>query len=1054
MLRCSCVHVHYYFNTLTLSHLNTFILKKSSSIIPIIMRNRSGVIILTVIVSLLCIYYLSFTFVANSVQNDAEAYATSADGTIDFSEKQQYLDSVWKEPVYNLLGAKYTYEEVKNTELNLGLDLRGGMHVVLEVSPVEIIKSLSGNSKDADFQKALQQAQQNRDNSQDRFTQLFYDAFKKLAPNKELSSIFASAANRGRISYSSSDKEILDVIDEEVENAIDRSFNILRTRIDRFGTSQPNIQRLQGTGRIQVELPGVDNPERVRKLLQGVAKLEFLEVYEPNDYVNSLEEINRLLAAEQQTMPKLDTDPNAPASSPDNDLSSLTEEPAAKQSTDTTDTAADLESQLAQEADSTGLDSLANAQVSPLFSLLKAPLSYGLVYSVDDTARINRMINRKDVRALLPSDLDFVWEVKPRAQGREQLLELYAIKRERNAKAPLTGEVITDARQDYDEASRPAVSMNMNAEGARKWKRLTANSIGKRVAIVLDNRVFSAPVVQGEIPNGRSSISGNFTIEEAKDLANILEAGALPAPTRIVEEAIVGPTLGKEAQQQGIISILAGLALVVIFMVLYYAKGGIVADLALVFNIFFILGILAQLNAALTLPGIAGIVLTIGMSVDANVLIFERIREELRNGAKLKAAISAGYSKAYSSIIDSNVTTFLIGVILYVLGQGPVKGFAVTLMIGIVCSFFTAVFVTRVIMERMTRKGDESKMSFSMAFSRNVLTNMNVDFMSKRRIAYIFSATVIVIGLVAMSFKGLNLGVDFKGGRSYVVTLAESVVPSDLQTSFNDDIKDASVEVKTYGANNVLKVTTSYLTDDESTEADDQVRQTLISGIEEFTNMQFVENESTVRDNTFTISSSTKVGATIADDIKEAAQESIVIALVVIFLYILVRFRRWQYGLGAIIALFHDVLFVLAIYALARVVGYSLEIDQVFIAAMLTIVGYSINDTVIVFDRIRETLGLRTSTDMKTAINISINEVMSRTLITSLTTLVVIIVLFLFGGEVLRGFSFAMLVGIIIGTYSSIFIASPVVIDLSKKKQRAAATPVAEKKVADKKQRV
>ncbi len=1009
------------------------------------MRNRSGVIILTVIVSLLCIYYLSFTFVANSVQNDAEAYATSADGTIDFSEKQQYLDSVWKEPVYNLLGAKYTYEEVKNTELNLGLDLRGGMHVVLEVSPVEIIKSLSGNSKDADFQKALQQAQQNRDNSQDRFTQLFYDAFKKIAPNKELSSIFASAANRGRISYSSSDEDILKVIDEEVENAIDRSFNILRTRIDRFGTSQPNIQRLQGTGRIQVELPGVDNPDRVRKLLQGVAKLEFLEVYEPNDYVNSLEEINRLLAAEQQTTPKIDTDTNAPASSPDNDLSSLTEDQNTATSTDTADTASDLESQLAQQ-DSTGLDSLANAQVSPLFSLLKAPLSYGLVYSVDDTARINRMINRKDVRALLPSDLDFVWEVKPRAQGREQLLELYAIKRERNAKAPLTGEVITDARQDYDEASRPAVSMNMNAEGARKWKRLTSNSIGKRVAIVLDNRVFSAPVVQGEIPNGRSSISGNFTIEEAKDLANILEAGALPAPTRIVEEAIVGPTLGKEAQQQGIISILAGLSLVVVFMVFYYAKGGIVADLALVFNIFFILGILAQLNAALTLPGIAGIVLTIGMSVDANVLIFERIREELRNGVKLKAAISAGYSKAYSSIIDSNVTTFLIGVILYVLGQGPVRGFAVTLMIGIVCSFFTAVFVTRVILEWMTRKGDESKMSFSMAFSRNMLANLNIDFMSKRRVAYIFSATVIVIGLVAMAYKGLNLGVDFKGGRSYVVTFAESVVPSALQTSFNDDFRDASVEVKTYGGNNVLKVTTSYLTDDESTEADDQVRQTLVSGIEDFTGMQFVENESTVKDKTFTISSSSKVGATIADDITEAAQESIVIALVVIFLYILIRFRRWQYGLGAIIALFHDVLFVLSIYALARLVGISLEIDQVFIAAMLTIVGYSINDTVIIFDRIRETLGLRTSTDMKTAINISINEVMSRTLITSLTTLVVVIVLFLFGGEVLRGFSFALLVGIIIGTYSSIFIASPVVIDLTKKKRKVVAAPATEKK--------
>lgn len=990
------------------------------------MRNRSGVIILTVIISLLCIYYLSFTFVANKVQGEAEEYATNAQGTIDYSKKQQYLDSVWKEPVYNLLGAEFTYQEVKETELNLGLDLRGGMHVVLEVSPVEIIKSLSGNSKDADFQKALQLAQQRRVNSQESFTTLFYNAFNEVAPDKNLSSIFANAANRGRISYSSSDEEIMAVLNEEIENAIDRSFNILRTRIDRFGTSQPNIQRLQGTGRIQVELPGVDNPERVRKLLQGVAKLEFLEVYEPNEYMNSLQAINSMLASEQQSSQKIETDQSAQQESAEDDLSSLTE--------DGDTSAADLESQLS-ESDTTSLDSLANSQISPLFSLLKAPLSYGLMYSVDDTARINSILNRKDVQSLLPSNLDFIWEVKPRAQGSDELLELYAIKRERGGRAPLTGEVITDARQDYDEASRPAVSMNMNAEGARKWQRLTANSIGKRIAIVLDNRVFSAPVVQGEIPNGRSSISGNFTINEAKDLANILEAGALPAPTRIVEEAVVGPTLGKEAQRQGITSILAGLAIVVLFMVAYYAKGGLVANMALIFNVFFILGILAQLNAALTLPGIAGIVLIIGMSIDANVLIFERIREELRDGTKMKAAISAGYSKAYSSIIDSNVTTFLIGIILYVLGQGPVKGFAVTLMIGIVCSFFTAVFITRVIVEWMTRKGDESKVSFSMPFSNNLLANLNMDFMSRRKIAYVFSGIVLIAGLVAMSVKGLNLGVDFKGGRSYVITFAEPVVPSDLQTSLNDEFEDASVEVKTYGANNILRITTSYLVDDESTEADDQVRQALVNGVEEFTGMQFVQNESTVQDQNFTISSSAKVGATIADDITRAAQKSIVVALVVIFLYILIRFRKWQYGLGAVVALFHDVLFVLSIFALARLFGISFEVDQVFIAAMLTIVGYSINDTVIIFDRIRETLSLKTSSNIATAINTSVNNVMSRTLITSLTTLMVVLILLFFGGEVLRGFSFALCVGILVGTYSSIFIASPVVLDLSKRKK-------------------
>ncbi len=868
-------------------------------------------------------------------------------------------------------------------------------------------------------------------------------SFNEIAPNKNLSRIFANAANRGRISSSSSDAEVMGVINGEVENAIDRSFNILRTRIDRFGTSQPNIQRLQGTGRIQVELPGVDNPERVRNLLQGVAKLEFLEVYAPNDYVSTLQQVNGMLVAEQKgEAPALDTDTTVTTgSNVADDLASL-----AEGQTDTTDTTGNLATQLA-EGDSTGLDSLSNAQLSPLFSLLKAPLQYGMLYSVQDTSKINRIMRREDVQAMVPTTMDFLWDVKARNQNGADLIELYAIKRERGGKAPLTGEVITDARQDYDESSRPAISMNMNSEGARKWKRLTASNIGNRIAIVLDNRVYSAPVVNGEIPNGRSSISGNFTIDEAKDLANILEAGALPAPTRIVEEAIVGPTLGIEAQHQGIISVLAGLAAVVIFMVIYYAKGGIVADLALVFNLFFILGILAQLNAALTLPGIAGIVLTIGMSVDANVLIFERIREELRGGAKLRAAIDAGYSKAYSSIIDSNVTTFLTGVILYVLGQGPVRGFAVTLMIGIVCSFFTAVFITRVILEWMTRKGDDSKMTFYINATKNAFANLHIDFMRKRKMAYIFSSTVIVIGLVVMFINGLNLGVDFKGGRSYVLTFAEPVVPSALQSELNtNEFKDASVEVKTYGSNNVLKVTTSYLTDDESTEADEQVRKELIAGVEGFTKMKFEDNASTLGDKDFTISSSSKVGATIADDITKSAQESIIVALIVIFLYILIRFRKWQYGLGAIIALFHDVLFVLAIYSLARLVGISLEVDQVFIAAMLTIVGYSINDTVIIFDRIRETLGLKPRADLASAINESVNDVMSRTLITSGTTFLVVLILFLFGGQILYGFSFALLVGILIGTYSSIFIASPVVIDLSKKRR-----PVA---VAEKTQKV
>jgi SecD/SecF fusion protein len=1001
------------------------------------MRNRSGIITLTIIISLLCVYYLSFTLVANQVQDRATAYATDSENNVDYAAKQNYLDSVWSEPVHNLFGIQYTYQEVKETELNLGLDLRGGMHVTLEVSPVEIIKGISGNNPDPDFLAAIDQAREAQRNSQESFTTLFRRAFNEIAPEKNLSNVFANAANRGRISTSSSDNEVMAVINEEVDNAIDRAFNILRTRIDRFGTSQPNIQRLQNTGRIQIELPGVNNPERVRNLLQGVAKLEFLEVIELQEISGSLQEINNFLVAEQKANnpeenPDLKTDDDSSGSGFD-DLSALSE---TEQEASTDTSASNLEDQLAEnESDTASLDSaLVNNQVSPLFSLLKA--QYGLVYALEDTAAINEIISRSEVQDFLPPNVDLIWSVKPEqtADDGTQLMELYPVRRERGGGALLTGEVITDARQDFDERSQPAVSMLMNSTGARRWRNITANSINKRIAIVLDGFVYSAPVVQGEIPNGNSSISGNFTVTEAQDLANILEAGALPAPTRIVEEAIIGPTLGKEAQNQGIVSILSGLAIVVLFMISYYSKGGMIANLALLFNIFFILGILAQLNAALTLPGIAGIVLTIGMSIDANVLIFERIREELRNGTKIKAAIDAGYSKAYSSIVDSNATTFLTGLILYIFGQGPVKGFAVTLMIGIVSSFFSAVFITRVIVEWMSKRGEKSKMSFATPFSKNLFTGLNFDFVGKRKIAYIFSAVFISLGmLLVVTQGGLKLGVDFKGGRSYVLTFPDPVVSSELEVALDDSFTGAGLEVKTYGANNVLKVTTSYLIDNEGTSADEQVRDAMVSGVEEFTGLAFSPNDRGVDDEHFTISSSSKVGATIADDIRRASLYAVAFSLIVIFLYILIRFTRWQFSTGAIIALFHDVLFVISAFAIARLLGISYEVDQVFIAAMLTIVGYSINDTVIVFDRIRENLNARPGSDKKTIFNLSINNVMTRTLITSVTTLIVVLVLLIFGGEALRGFSFALLIGILVGTYSSVFIATPAVIDLSPK---------------------
>jgi len=991
------------------------------------MRNKGAIVVLTLIVTALCLYYLSFTFVSRNIQKEAVAASTNESGVVDLAKKQVYLDSIWNEPVYSLFGMDYTFKEIKDTELNLGLDLQGGMHVVLEVSPVEILKGLSGNNEDPDFLAAINMAIEKQKTSQESYSSLFYESFKEIKPDGKLSTIFANAANRGKISFETTDKEIMKIINDEIEDAMDRSFNILRTRIDRFGTSQPNIQRLQGTGRIQVEIPGADNPARVRKLLQGAAKLEFFEVATPQESGNFLQSINAFLVAEQKTNTQSTglEEADAPAEETES-LQGLLGDGADTASVASADSA----------NTDTQLDSLYNSQVSPIFSLITS--QEGLVYNVKDTFKINRIFKRADVKALVPRGFKFAWDVKAHDHDdltAEPHIELYILKTGRGGKAPLEGDVITDARQSLDQATRPSVSMQMNANGAKKWRKLTAANIGERIAIVLDGYVYSAPNVNGEIPNGNSEISGNFSIEEAKDLANVLKAGTLPAPTRIVQEAIIGPTLGAEAQMQGVKSILAGLGLVVLFMVFYYARGGFVANFALLFNIFFIMGILAQLSAALTLPGIAGIVLTIGMSIDANVLIFERIREELRNGVALREAVSSGYNKAFSSIIDSNVTTFLTAAILYSLGQGPVKGFAITLMIGIGSSFFSAVFITRVVIEQWLRKkGDASNLNFKTRFSAGLLSNMNVDFMSKRVRAYIASGILISVGMVLLFVNGLNLGVDFQGGRSYVVSFNQPVIASDIKAGLTATFDGAGTEVKTFGANNVIKVTTSYQVSDESSEMDEKVQSLLIAGLTEKTGQMFIEDGSKVDDTHFSILSSEKVGATIADDIKKDSMKAMFLSLVVIFLYIVVRFRKWQFGLGAIVALFHDTLLVLSAFAIAGLFGFSFEIDQVFIAAILTIIGYSINDTVIVFDRIRENVNLHTSSNKEDIFNAAINSTMNRTVITSLTTLVVVLVLLIFGGAVLRGFSFALVIGVLVGTYSSIFIASPIVLDLDKKK--------------------
>lgn len=991
------------------------------------MKNKGFIAGLGIIITLLCIYFISFTFVARGVEEEATQVATQPDGTIEYSVRQKYLDSVWNEPVYSFLGIEYTLKEVKDNELKLGLDLQGGMHVTLEVSPVEIMRAMSNNSTDTSFNKALSTAIEAQKTSDRPFTDLFYDAFTALEPQGKLSRVFSNTANKGRIDYASTNEQVMKVLSDEVEGAIDRSFNILRSRVDRFGVTQPNIQRLQGTGRIQIELPGVDNPDRVRKLLSGVAKLEFWEVYDIQEVVPVFSAANEVLYELEQEQKKAAMesagvsagDSNQTAS--DNPFGDVTSPLATENQNDSIDDDpfGSNDTALRAEGDTTSKDSLETGKASVLFRLLRAQSE--LIYDVRDTATISRALSDPKLKGVVPAGMKFLWSVKPFKDdnGRTEYLQLFAIRKTRDGKAPLGGEVIVDARHDIDQNGRGfEIAMQMNATGAKKWRKLTAENINRRVAIVLDNYVYSAPNVQSEIPNGNSSITGNFTLEEAKDLSNILKAGKLPAPTRIVEESIVGPSLGKEAIQQGLFSIVAGLGIVLVFMVFYYSASGAVANLVLLVNVFFIMGILAQLNAALTLPGIAGIVLTIGMAVDANVLIFERIREEVRLGKSLVNAIQLGYQKAYSSIIDANVTTFLTGIILYTFGSGPVKGFATTLMVGIACSFFTAVFISRILVELIKQWRKDKPMSFDTPLSRNLFRVGNLDVIGKRKIAYLFSGTVITIGLVLIIVQGgLNLGVDFKGGRSYVVRFDNPIIASDIRTAVADDFKNKGTEVKTFGQSNQVKVTTSYLVEEESQEADQAVESALLTGLEPYKSLNP------------TIMSSSKVGATIADDIKNTSRTAVLLALVVIFLYILVRFRSWQFGLGAVLALFHDVLMVLSWLAIMRALGIAYEVDQVMIAAMLTVIGYSINDTVVVFDRIRENFAEYARHDIKWTLNTAINTTFSRTVITSLTTFLVVLMLFLFGGEVLRGFSFSLLIGVFFGTYSSIFVAAPMVYD-------------------------
>ena len=992
------------------------------------MQNKGAVKLLAIALALVTIYQLSFTFVTRKVERDAAAYAAG-----DPVREQAYLDSMMRENVYNFLGIRqYTYREAKEREINLGLDLRGGMNVTLEISTYEIIRALSNYSDDPTFVEALRLAREYQRTSTEDFITLFGRAFQEVDPDARLAAIFSTPELRDRVTFNATNQEVLNVIRREADRAIDNSFNILRSRIDRFGVTQPNIQKLETHGRILVELPGIREPERVRTLLQGTANLEFWETYENQDIYPYLLQANERIIELNEAERALRRD-----AEPGDEIMPVQPEPGEELAP--ADELSQEEQSLLDLLDPETEEALTPDQFLedyPLFSLLNpmtgadGRLMGGSVVGIADfrdTTMVNHYLSHPQVRQLFPRDVKFLWGVKsPRWDESDTFYELHAIRvTSRDGRAPLDGEVVTDARVEFGQTQASAeVTMAMNAEGARTWARLTRDNIGRSIAIVLDDLVYSAPRVNQEIPGGRSQITGDFTIAEAQDLANVLRSGALPAPARIIQEAIVGPTLGQEAITAGLNSFLIAFLIVLLYMIIYYSrKAGLVADIALVVNLFFIMGVLASLGATLTLPGIAGIVLTIGMSVDANVLIFERIREELKAGKGLRLAVSDGYKNAYSAIIDANVTTLLTGIILYIFGTGPIQGFATTLIIGILTSLFCAIFITRLIFLWFLDRN--KSLSFATKLTQGAFKNIHYRFINNRNTFYFVSGIIIVIGIGSLFTRGLSQGIDFTGGRTYIVRFEEPVSTADIQSSLFTVFGEGT-SVITFGGDNQVRVSTNFRIDEIDAQVDHEIEELLFQGLQPFIddNVTFTQFMSDYRQ------SSEKVGPAIAHDIKVQAVWAIFFALAIMFLYMFIRFRNWQFGLGAVAAVGHDVLIVLGVFSILHgVLPFSLEIDQAFIAAILTVVGYSINDTVVVFDRIREYFKLYPKRDRSEVYNLALNSTLSRTFSTSLSTFVVLLSIFLFGGEVIRGFIFALLIGVVVGTYSSLFIATPVVFD-------------------------
>ena len=1027
------------------------------------MQNRGAIKAIAIILAIACAYQLSFTFVARNIEKKAARYAEGFPVELQQERQQSYLDSIKSQKVF--LG--FTYKQVKEREINLGLDLKGGMNVMLEISVEDVVRALSNDSQDPIFNAALSQARSEQKNSAEDFITLFSRAYADLSGNAPLALIFNTQELREKITPTSTNEQVIRVLREEAESAIDNSFNVLRSRIDRFGVTQPNIQKIGASGRILVELPGVKEPERVRKLLQGTASLEFWLTYNNTEIFPMLEQANAVVKELQKASDAAAAGEEQQALQ-DTEVVDVTEitdgqvtEVAVSEESAEQDLLAELENR-PDAAAMTGADEAVMDEF-PLFAKLSPALSetgqimngpvigYAKSY---DTAAVNSMLNTPQVRMLLPRDVKLMWGVKP-IDPAETTYELYAIKANtRDGKAPLDGSAVADAKGDFaEQGSAAEVSMTMTPTGAKTWARMTADNIGEFIAIVLDGYVYSAPRVNSEIPNGRSSISGQFTIQEAKDLANVLKSGKLPAPARITQEAVVGPSLGQESINSSMISFVIAFCCVLIYMMLFYNKAGMVASIALVANLFFLFGVLASFGAVLTLPGIAGIVLTMGMAVDANVLIYERVKEELRGGKGLSLAVNEGYKNAMSAIIDSNVTTIITGIVLFVFGNGPVQGFATTLIIGILTSLFTSLFITRLIFTGMLSRGKNIR--FSNKWSENFLQNVHVNFLGIRKWAYGVSLLLIVIAAVSLMTRGLNYGVEFSGGRTFVIRFDQVISDNDVryaldQTFMSDDVEgDAaykSFEVKQFGSEAQMqkRITTQYKYDDDSQDANTTVERLMYEALAPLfaTPLTFEEFHSTAT-NPYGIISADMVGPSVASDITRNSFIAVFIGLFAIGIYIIIRFRRWQWGAGSVIALAHDAFLTIGVFSLFYgILPFSMEVNQSFIAAILTIIGYSINDKVVVFDRIREYMGLYPKRSMFDNINNAINHTLSRTINTSATTFVVLLAIFLFGGEVILGFVFALMFGVVIGTLSSIFLARPVSYDLMSRKAKAPAAPV------------